>query len=169
MTSDKRERGSLSAVDRAGIEEALEQMIPKSLDDIVRSSRDVLQIGLAMPDELAIRATAIEPDRGTRDTIEQWRIISFRTIGLRPDTGLEGILSSRLSLLGRAVGTRGSWLTSEVVQIDVDGGLVLTRNSLYRLGSRGEGEPPPDDLIYVCAVMHGWGVGDLVGAPSFFY
>jgi hypothetical protein len=169
MTSDKRERGSLSAVDRAGIEEALEQMIPKSLDDVVRKNRNAFQIGLATPTEIAIRGTVIKPDRDTRDTIEQWNIIAFRTLGLRPDTGLEGILSSRLSLLGRAAGTRGSWLTSEVVQIDVDGGLVLTRNSLYRLGSRGEGEPPPDDLICVCAVMHSWGIGELIGAPGFFY
>jgi hypothetical protein len=70
---------------------------------------------------------------------------------------------SRLSLLGRAAGMRCPWITSEVREIDIDARLVRTRNSLYRLGARGEGEPPQEDLICVCAATHQWGCGALIG------
>jgi hypothetical protein len=168
MTNNQRKPSSIGTADVRGIQEALEQMMPKSLDDIVRKNRDVLQLGLATAGELAVLAATIEPGH-SRDTIEEWRIVAFRAIGPRSDADMAGILSRSLSLLGRAAGMRCPWITSAVTQIDIDAGLVRTRNSLYRLGARGEGEPPQDDLICVCAAMHKCGVGELIGAPAFFY
>jgi hypothetical protein len=159
---------SLSEADVSEIREALERMIPRSLEDIVRKSRDQFQIALATAEELAVLAAAIEAGP-IRDTIADWRIIAFRAIGLAVDAQTEAVSRSRLSLLGRAAGMRCPWITSEVTEIDIDGRLVRTRNSLYRLGARGEGEPPQEDLICVCAATHSWGFGRLIGAPAFFY
>jgi hypothetical protein len=101
---------------------------------------------------------AIEPGQ-TLDTIDEWRIIAIRQVGAPP----------LLSLLGRTVGMGGVRMTSEIAGLDVNRGLCRTRNSLYRLGFPGEGEPPQEDLICVCAILHRWGVGRLIGAPEFFY
>jgi hypothetical protein len=166
MTDDK--SGSLSPMDVSAIQQALERMFPKSLDDIVRRSRDRFQIGLATAEELALLAATVE-DGPIRDTIAEWRIIAFRPIGLGVDARTAAASRSRLSLLGRAVGLRCPWITSEVREIDIDAHLVRTRNSLYRLGARGEGEPPQEDLICVCAATYQWGFGALIGAPAFFY
>jgi hypothetical protein len=166
MTDHKSD--SLSEADVSEIQEALERMIPRSLEDIVRKSRDQFQIGLATAEELAVLAATIEAGP-IRDTIADWRIIAFRAIGQAVDAQTEAVSRSRLSLLGRAAGMRCPWITSEVTEIDIDGRLVRTRNSLYRLGARGMGEPPQEDLICVCAATHQWGFGQLIGAPVFFY
>jgi hypothetical protein len=168
MTSDRRKRGSTNAADVRGIQETLEHMIPKSLDDIVRKSRDRFQIALATAEELAGLAATIEAGP-IRDTITEWRIIAFRAIGLSVDAQTQAVSRSLLLLLGRAAGTRCPWITSAVTEIDFDRRLVRTQNSLYRLGARGEGEPPQEDLICVCAATHRWGVGKRIGAPAFFY
>jgi len=114
-------------------------MIPRSLDDIVRVNRDCFQIGSATADEVAVRIAKIELRR-TRDTIDSWRIIAFRTLNLQSNADSGRVVGNgQLSLLGRAVGLRCTRITSEVLQIDVDNGLVQTRNSLYRLGVKGTG------------------------------
>jgi hypothetical protein len=134
----------------------------------VRKSRDQFQIGLATAEELAVLAATIEGGP-IRDTIAEWRIIAFRAIGLAVDAQTQAASRSRLLLLGRAAGMHCPWITSAVTGIDIDGRLVRTRNSFYRLGARGEGEPPQEDLICVCAATHSWGFGKLIGAPAFFY
>ncbi len=168
MTDDRRKSRSFSEADGSGIRKALEQMMPKSLDDIVRRSRDRVQIGLAMAEELAALAATVEPGP-IRDTMAEWRIIAIRTIDPSIDARTTAVSRSHLSLLGWAAGMRCPRLTSEIAQIDISGRLVRTRNSLYRLGSRGEGEPPQEHLICVCAATHSWGFGGVIGAPAFFY
>jgi hypothetical protein len=140
------------------IQQVLAEMIPSSLDDIVRKNRDQVQIGLATIEEIAAREGAIEPGPAL-DTIDEWRVVAIRQLGSQP----------MLSLLGRVVGTGVRRMTSRIAVLDVARGLCRTRNSLYPLGFPGEGEPPPEDLICVCAILHRWGVGRLIGAPEFFY
>jgi hypothetical protein len=74
-----------------------------------------------------------------------------------------------LSLLGHAVSARSEWVTSEIQRIDLERGLVRTRNSLYKLGTPGRGEPPTEDAAVLCAVLHEWGIGAFLGAPYFFF
>jgi hypothetical protein len=85
--------------------------------------------------------------------------VAIRQIGSQP----------MLSLLGRVVGTGVRRMTSRIAVLDVARGLCQTRNSLYRLGFPGTGEPPPEDLICVCAILHRWGIGRTIGAPEFFF
>jgi hypothetical protein len=168
MTDHRRPSDSRSEADVSEIREALERMIPRSLEDIVRKARDQFQIGLATAEEMAVLAATVEAGP-IRDTITEWRIIAFRAISLSVDAQTQAVSRSLLLLLGRAAGTRCPWITSAVTEIDIDRRLVRTQNSLYRLGARGEGEPPQEDLICVCAATHRWGVGKRIGAPAFFY
>jgi hypothetical protein len=157
-----------SETDAIGIRDALARMIPRSLDDIVRKHRDLVQIGLATAEEIAVRTKRVGLGH-SRDTIESWRIVAFRLLDRQSEAGADRTFNSRLSLLGRAVGMRCPWVTSEIVGVDVEGKLVRTRNSLYRLGTPGIGEPPDHDLICLCAMTHSWGVGEYIGAPGLFY
>lgn len=169
MTDDQERDPSRGAAGAIEFRDALEQMMPRSLDDIVRANHDCFQIGLATADEVALRTARIEGGR-TRDIIDAWRIIAFRTLDLQSNADSGRVAAnSQLSLLGRAVGLRCTRITSEVLQIDLDNGLVQTRNSLYRLGVKGAGEPPQDQLIVICAATHGWGFGELIGAPAFYF
>ncbi len=140
------------------IQQVIAEMIPSSLDDIVRLNRDQVQIGLATLDELTTLEGAIEPGP-TLNTIDEWRVVAIRQLGAPP----------MLSLLGHVVGTSIVRMTSEIAVLDVARGLCRTRNSLYRLGFPGTGEPPREDIICVCAVLHQWGFGKTIGAPEFFY
>jgi hypothetical protein len=144
--------------DMPDIQQVLDQMIPRSLDDIVRLNRDQMQIGLATLDELSAQAGVIELGQ-TLDTIDEWRVVAIRQRGAPP----------LLSLLGHVVGTSRVRMTSEIIMFDVCRGLCRTRNSLYRLGLPGDGEPPQEDLICACAILHQWGIGRTIGAPEFFF
>jgi hypothetical protein len=169
LADDVQRNAPLGATDRTGLREALEKMIPRSLDDVVRANRDRFQIGLATAAEAAARAARIEP-ACARDTIEAWRIVAFRIRDPRDDADAGGQAGrSRLSLLGQSSRMKRGWITSQIMQIDFANRLVQTRNSLYALGVAGAGEPPADDLIHLCAACHIWGFGDLIGAPPFFY
>src|SRR5260221_3833018 len=117
MTDHK--SGSLSEAEVSEIREALERMIPKSLEDIVRKSRDQFQIGLATAEELAVLAATIEAGP-IRDTITEWRIIAVRSIGLAVGAQTPPVSRSRLSLLGRAAGMGCPRVTSAVTEIDLD-------------------------------------------------
>jgi hypothetical protein len=148
---------------------ALEKLMPRSLDDVVRANRDKFQIGLATADEVRRLTASIEP-AGTKATIDQWRIVAFRTLKPESDSISGRIVGKTLlSLLGRSSRTNCSLITSEVVKIDLKNSLVRTLNSLYRIGVGGEGEPPTDDLIHLCATTHIWQFGKIIGAPEFFY
>jgi hypothetical protein len=169
--SDKRPpRAGGDAAAIAGVQKTLEKLTPRSLDDIVRRNRDRCRIGLATPDELTVRAAKIPPQR-TRQTISEWRMIAIRAIGLEPDVEIDGFLgNSCVALLGQVADLQRLWITSAVLRIDADAGLVRTRNSLYRVsGAAAAGEPDEAALIFLCATLHRWGVGAFLGAPAFFY
>ncbi len=169
MADDRPPSARSEPTNTDGLLDALEELMPRSLDDIVRKNRDRVQIGLARREELAVRAATIEPGR-VKDTITDWRMIAFRALGSPGNVEIEGgIGNSSLVLLGRATERRCGWITSAVMQIDADNGLVLTRNSLYGLGVKAEGEPPREELVFVCATLHRWGFGEVIGAPEFLY
>jgi hypothetical protein len=169
MTIDIGKSAPLDVGDATSIEEALENLFPRSLDDIVRINRDRYQIGLATPDELAALVGSVDLGR-VKSTLDEWRFVAFRNVASDSAPGRDRALSDvSLSLLGRDAERRGLCITSQVRRIDRSSGLVMTRNSIYRLGSHGAGEPPSDHLIHVAAVTHSWGFGDLIGAPAFFY
>jgi hypothetical protein len=152
----------------SGIAEALEKLIPQSLGDVVRQNRHLVQIGLATPEELAERAATIASGQA-KDTINGWRMIAFRIPRPPADKQLGLFEKCRLSMIGWAVELRCVRITSHVLRIDVGNGLVQTRNSLYRLGVRGEGEPSRDELIHVCAALNSWGLGQDLGVAEFFF
>lgn len=140
----------------------LQELIPKSLDDIIRANRDQCRLALATDTELAeLAELATEiPEGPVRHTLTAWQIIVVH---------LGGEQATNVALLiGTVTGSGESWLTSRVLGVDLDRGLVRTANSLYRVqGSRGT--EADLDLIHVCATLNIWGLGPYFAVPEFFY
>ena len=142
------------------IEEQLQELLPKSIDDVVRENRDKLRLALATEDELKALETTIA-DVSVRHQLEGWNVLMLHA------TTASGQVSSP-RLIGRVVDSGESWITSHVVGIDFGRGLVQTKSSLYRIiGPRAD--ETDTDLLRICAAMHEWRLGDHYGVPHVFY
>lgn len=142
------------------IEEQLQKLIPKSIDDIIREHRDELRLSLATEEELKALETTLAHGPVTH-RLTGWNILMMHVSSERGQ-----VTSPRL--IGTVVDTGESWITSHVLGIDTEKGLVRTRNSLYQItGSRAAEEDT--DLLRICAALHEWRLGARYGVPEIFY
>lgn len=142
------------------IEQQLKRLVPSGLDDIIREHRDELRLALATDAELKALETTIA-DAPARHQLVQWNVLVLQA------TAANGQVSSP-RLIGRVVDTGESWITSHVVGIDFEQGLVQTKRSLYRI-SGPRAEENDIDLLHICASLHDWGLGARFGVPHFVY
>ena len=143
------------------LQKAINDLVPKSLDDIVRVNRDRYSLRLFSENDMASFVPMVESmtePKPVRGIIDDWRIICLQVVDQKLYF-LTGILRER----------RVSYMTSDVRSVDIENNLVLTKNSLYEIGSKGEGEPDFHGLLHICAVFHAWGTGPYLGAPHIFY
>jgi hypothetical protein len=140
--------------------EAINALIPKSLDNVIRANRNVASLYLSTDEELLDLYAEVTPGRLV-DVIDDWRFISLHVT--TPDT-------TTVSLLGNLRSSGHVRITSVVRKVDLDRNLVFTKSgSLYQLGKKGEGEPSSDGLMLICAAFHSWGFGTVLGVPRFYY
>lgn len=147
---------------KKSLENAIKQIIPSSLDDIVRLNRDLLTLRLSTPEDLAELsdiASGMDDHVQARATIREWRIICL-------DLNAAG---KKHILTGYVESTNTVWGTSLLLSVDLGRNLVLTENSVYRLGSKGNGEPTADILLHMCHLFHQWGFGARFGVPEIIY
>lgn len=130
-------------------------LIPKSLDHIIRIRRDQLRLYESTDEELAALHGSVKRSSPT-GVISRWSFITLYFV----ETDWPAVY-----LVGYNAAERSSWMTSMVVAIDGDA--VRTKSgSLYLL----EGERSTTfDLPYICATLHRWGVGKMFGVPEFFF
>lgn len=139
------------------------EFIPRSLEDVIRERRDEVALRMASESEIEALKADIQHDQ-TRGEVDDWRLIS---IVVKAPSGIDLV---KVLLLGDNKTHYGTpWVTSQVQQIDLARNILITDNSVYGLGRRGEGEPNRHHLIAVCAAFHKWGVGEAFGVPHFFY
>ncbi len=141
--------------------QALNELIPESLDDIIRANRDECSLSLSTVHDLAELPMIVEvvaKQTSVRAKLNNWRFVCL-------DNGKKAHL-----LTGIHVARNCVWSTSVVVAVDLEHGLALTRSgSIYQLGTKGEGEPEADILLHICAQFHKWGIGQMLGVPHIFY
>jgi hypothetical protein len=134
---------------------------PKFLGDIIRTNRDQAELRLARTQEIDALVGTIETALEAKDEISNWRVVSL--VDKEKQT-------AQLLLVGDSLTRRHPAITSPIQSIDLAQGLVLTRSrSVYKLGNRGLGEPPAEDLLCLCAALHQWGSGEALGVPHFSY
>ena len=142
-------------------EEALEKLIPKNLDDVVRKNRENFRLALATKKELAKLESNVT-EASVKCTLKNWQVIMLHA------TLEDGAKIASPRLVGSVVETGESWSTSHVISMDTDKSLVKTRNSLYRVvGSRVREDKL--DLLHICIALHQMGLGGYLGVPVFFY
>lgn len=143
-------------------EQALKQIVPSSLDDIVRIHRDELTVRLSTAEDLAELPSMVSVPNDqiqVRATIHEWRIICLD----HNAAGKKHILTDYIET------TNSVWGTSMLISADLDKNLILTENSVYRLGTKGNGEPTTDLLLHICYLFHSWCFGARYGVPEIFY
>lgn len=140
----------------------LQDVIPRSLDDIVRANRDKFRLAFATDEELESLERDIAAAGTIRHTLEGWNILMLHaTAG--------GKVRSVPKLLGSVEGTGQSWITSTIKAIDLGTGLVQTENSLYRIVGARSSEPSVHLLLHVCVYLNQCGAGRYLGIAEFYY
>lgn len=142
----------------------LQDLIPQSLDDVIRANRHELRLAFATDEELHALERTLPgvTDSQVRDTLEEWNIMMIHVTTGGPSQLLP-------KLLGSVRETGQYRVTSTVTAVDMQAGLIRTQNSVYRVvGPRSAG-PDEDLLIYVCVWLNELGIGRYFGVPPFFY
>lgn len=143
------------------LSENTSELLPKFLGDIIRMNRDQAELRLAKTQEIDALVGTIETTMKAKDEIGNWRMVSL----VDKENN-----SAQLLLIGDSLTRRHPAITSPIKSIDLAQGLVLTKSrSVYKLGNRGLGEPPEEDLLCLCAALHQWGSGEALGVPHFSY
>jgi hypothetical protein len=143
------------------LHENTSELLPKTLGDIIRANRDHAELRLSKTVEIDSLVGSIDKAAVLKDEIGNWRLISL----INKETH-----TTQLLLIGDSRLRRHPAITSPVVRIDFAKGFVLTKShSVYKLGNRGLGEPPEDDLMVLCAALHQWGTGAALGVPNISY
>jgi hypothetical protein len=127
--------------------------LPRSLADIVRRNRDLFEVGLATAAEVAAVTGGVDAVAVPRGRLEWWRMVALRDHVARRVT---------LHVLGH-LGPAHPCMTSEVAVLASDAAMVRTRNSVYLLGSEGQGEPDPLQLLHLAFTLHRWGLNSRYG------
>src|SRR5579885_2317873 len=94
--------------------------LPTCLDDIVRTNRDLFEVGLATAEESAVITGHVPATSATRGTIDRWRLLAFRHRAER---------LTLLHVLGNFDGS--AWITSCVVALSPDRARVRTKHPFY--------------------------------------
>lgn len=141
--------------------EHIDDLIPKSLDDVIRKNRELVELGLSTPNEIRALQAEVQQELPVKDMIDDWHLISLRS----KRSGDVKVL-----LLGQSQKESVVWMTSSIVRIDLSQSVIVTQSgSLYGLGSQDAGGPSRGQFIHVCATLHKWGSGEFLGVPHFFY
>jgi hypothetical protein len=143
------------------LQQALEQLVPKSLDDIIRKHREQCSLALATDVELAELESDIS-ECSVRDTLIDWQVVMIHI------TAENGVRTISPRLIGRLKWSGESWITSHVTGIDRVKGLVQTKNSCYQIVGERVDEAGLD-LLNICVSLHKWGLGSYFGVPEFIY
>ena len=134
-------------------------LLPQSLDDIIRLNRSQAELRLSRTNEIDALVGKVDNYVSAKDEIGNWRLVSFVDKLSK---------STRVMLIGDSTTRKHPTITSPLAKIDLAQGVARTVNgSVYKLGSRGYGEPSKDGLAFLCAAMHRWGNGRALGVPRF--
>lgn len=146
------------------MEQGLQELIPKDVDDIIRANRDRCRLAFATDEELN-ELEREYPGSGAgpvRHTLNGWNILMIHVV-------VDGSMQSIPKLLGNVQETGQCWITSTVTAVDSQAGLVRTENSVYRVAGPRSAEPDMHLLLHVCVWLNQQGLGRYFGIPEFFY
>lgn len=140
----------------------LEDLIPKSIDDIIRKNRDKLRLESVEKHEMETihRSLPITNFKGALNDV-----FIYRRRVLVNDI-------SSIAAIGWVDTPYGVKLrhTSSIVAFDPDANVILTYSgSHYIINNFLQGDPDFSILTFICVMLHHEGIGNYFGVPPFFY
>ena len=146
--------------ENAAFAAALDELIPKTLDAVIRLHRDEAELRIASDADLK-QWRARVPNDGTAQDVSSWTLVTFDWH--RP--GSAPVVDT--ILVGNHVEEGPGWRTSPVRQFDKRTKCLRTHSgTLYHLKGPGSNEP---DLFRLCAWLHRVGLGAYLGVMHIFY
>jgi hypothetical protein len=143
-------------MERKTVEQQLQELLPRSLDDIIRKNRERASLRLATDADKQAIAHRIASDESATP-ISRWNLVTLDVRGTKPITILVG--------WNDVVGT--TWNTSPILQLDAESGLLVTRSgTLYKMSGKSSDKI---DLLCICAWLHQTPAGKFLGVPEIFY
>ncbi|MDE2599014.1 MAG: hypothetical protein KGL40_05265 [Rhodocyclaceae bacterium] len=137
------------------LEDKLTQLLPQSLDDIIRSNRDKAELHFSTDEEINPLCCPIVGGLA-KGRIADWAFITLCITETQQHL---------VYLVGFNQTEKCTWMTSVVTGIG-HGKVTTARGSIYEL----VGDSTLDvDLLHICATFHLWGVGRYLGMPHIFY
>lgn len=58
--------------------QTIDALIPKTLDEVIRKNRNLVEWGLSIADDIQALRAEIQPGLPVKDILDDWRIISLR-------------------------------------------------------------------------------------------
>lgn len=137
------------------LEEQLTQLLPQSLDDVIRANRDKVQLYFSREDEIdSLRRPLL--DGQIKAQVSDWAFITLH---------FSESQDSLIYLVGFNQTAHCSWMTSFITGIGHE--MITTKSgSIYELVGASTLDV---DLMHICATLHKWGVGQSLGVPHIFY
>ena len=140
---------------------ALDKLIPKRLDEVITRNRNHAELRLATADDLAPLRADIPYVENLAQNVRDWSLI---TLDWHPPRIPRQCVTR---LLGFNMARAQEWHTSSVEKFDPGTGCIITYSgNRYRVVGPCSDQP---DLLRVCAVVHGMGVGNYLGIMHVFY
>lgn len=142
-----------------GIAEAFKKAVPESIDSIITLHRENAALSVLDDEHIAfIPRVAIDRQMSVKGIIESWYVVRLD-------------IPSEFFVGDIVFGYRDGRVfhTSHVAAISPETGLVVTRNSVYKLGKMGEGEPDLALRLHVCNFLHSINLGEYFGVLNVFY
>ena len=143
------------------VEEQLQALIPKNLDDIIRLHRDRASLCISTQEDLQPLASNI-PLSPTAVPISRWHFITL-------DADTVPARTRVVFLVGWNDHENRTWNTSPVKRYDAAAGLLVTRSGNTYSTAGPQGTEKDLDLRHICIFLRKTGVGDHFGIPAFFY
>ena len=123
---------------------------------VARELRDRFSVRSITGENLNQFYQTVEQDRPVKDYLTRWHVIGFYE--------KEELLVATLHACDR----KGMTYTSAIQAIDLEAGLVRTRNSLYQITEHYTGELTVSDIVFIGNQLWHWGVAREFGTPKTF-
>lgn len=142
----------------------IENQSPRSLDDVVRASRDKCRVAFATDKELRQLNGGVSDSPNVLE-VTSWQVIVMHT------TQDNGTTADYAFLVGQCLDTPWrQFMSSRIVTLDLKSGLVETSDSgVYQVDGRKLKDERFINLDYICASLHEMGLGEKYGVPQFPY
>ena len=142
----------------------IDESLPSCLDSIIRRNRESGSLHLTTHSEIASIEQPIDCEFPVKMHLYDWSLITLSLIKFNISE------SNIVFALGQAGDPRKTVVTSVVEAVDLDNGLIRTRNSIYSraMASAHIGEPDQNGLMMICAHLVARGAGRHFGIPALF-